>query len=60
MTVSLPYKLGKNEKAENIVAYMIRKKGNVKKIPNTVYDGKTKTITFTTKNLSLFAIGYKK
>ena len=59
VTISIPYKLGKKEKAENVAVYFIDKKGNVKKISNSVYDSKTKTFTFTTKSLLRFAIGYK-
>ena len=59
VTISIPYKLGKKEKAENVAIYFIDKKGNVKKISNSVYDSKTKTFTFTTKSLLRFAIGYK-
>ena len=60
VTVSIPYKLGKAWKAENIIMYYIDKKGNVKKMSNTVYNLKTKTITFTTGKLARFAVGYKK
>ena len=59
VTISIPYKLGKKEKAENVAVYFIDKKGNVKKMSNSVYDSKTKTFTFTTKSLLRFAIGYK-
>ena len=60
VTVSIPYKLGKSEKAENVIIYYIDKKGNVKKVSKAVYDSKTKTITFATGRLTRFAIGYKK
>ena len=59
VTISIPYKLGKKEKAENVTVYFIDKKGNVKKISNYVYDAKTKTLTFSTKSLLHFAVGYK-
>ena len=59
VTISIPYKLGKKEKAENVTVYFINKKGNVKKISNYVYDAKTKTLTFSTKSLLHFAVGYK-
>lgn len=58
--VSIPYKLGKSEKAENILIYYIDKKGNVKKVSKAIYDSKTKTIAFATSRLTRFAIGYKK
>lgn len=59
VTISIPYKLGKKEKSENVAVYFIDKKGNVKKISGSVYNSKTKTFTFTTKTLSRFAVGYK-
>ena len=59
VTISIPYKLGKKEKAENVAVYFIDKKGNVKKILGSVYDSKTKTFTFTTKSLLRFAVGRK-
>ena len=60
VTVSIPYKLGKSEKAENVIIYYIDKKGNVKKVSKAVYDSKTKTITFATGRLTRFAVGYKR
>ena len=59
LTISIPYKLGKKEKSENVTVYFIDKKGNVKKISNYVYDTKTNTLTFSTKSLLHFVIGYK-
>jgi len=59
VTISIPYKLGKKEKAENIAVYFIDKRGNVKKISGSVYNSKTKTFTFTTKSLVRFAVGRK-
>lgn len=60
VTVSIPYKLGKSEKAENVIIYYIDKKGNVKKVSKAVYNSKTKTITFATGRLTRFAVGYKR
>lgn len=60
VTVSIPYKLGKSEKTENLLIYYIDKKGNVKKVSKAVYDSKTKNITFATGRLTRFAVGYKK
>ena len=59
VTISIPYKLGKKEKADNVAVYFIDKKGNVKKISGSVYNSKTKTLTFTTKSLMRFAVGRK-
>ena len=60
VTVSIPYKLGKSEKAGNLLIYYIDKKGNVKKVSKAVYSSKTKTITFATGRLTRFAVGYRK
>jgi len=60
VTVSIPYKLSKSEKAGNLLIYYIDKKGNVKKVSKAVYSSKTKTITFATGRLTRFAVGYKK
>jgi len=60
VTVSIPYKLGKSEKAGNLLIYYIDKKGNVKIVSKAVYSSKTKTITFATGRLTRFAVGYKK
>lgn len=60
VTVSIPYKLGKSEKAGNLLIYYIDKKGNVKKVSKAVYDSKTKNITFATGRLTRFAVGYRK
>ena len=60
VTISIPYKLGKSEKAENLRIYYIDKKGNVKKVSKAVYDSQTKTIAFATGRLTRFAVGYRK
>ncbi|MDF2672300.1 MAG: hypothetical protein K0R09_565 [Clostridiales bacterium] len=59
VSVSIPYTLGANEKAGNVVAYYIDNEGKVQEIPNSVYDEKTKTLMFTTNHFSQYAAGYK-
>lgn len=59
VSVSIPYILGANEKAGNVVAYYIDNEGKVQEIPNSVYDEKTKTLIFTTNHFSQYAAGYK-
>ena len=60
ISVSLPYTLGENEKAEDLTVYYIDDKGNLKEMKNVVYDEKTKAISFTTDHFSKFAVGKKR
>ena len=59
ISVSLPYTLGANEKAGNVVAYYIDSNGKVQEIPNSVYDPETKMLSFVTNHFSVYAVGYK-
>lgn len=59
ITVSIPYTLGENEKAENVVAYYIDNEGKVQEMPDCVYDEKTKSVSFVTNHFSIYAVGYK-
>ena len=56
----IPYKRSKSEKKNRLFAYRINKKGNAEKLSKSYYDAENKTIKFTTKNVSTFAVGYKK
>lgn len=58
--VEIPYKRSKSEKKNRLFAYHINKKGNAEKLSKSYYDAENKTIKFTTKNVSTFAVGYKK
>lgn len=58
--VEIPYKRSKSEKKNRLFAYHINKKGNAEKLSKSYYDVENKTIKFTTKNVSTFAVGYKK
>ncbi|MEA4986546.1 MAG: S-layer homology domain-containing protein, partial [Anaerovorax sp.] len=59
VSVSIPYTLGANENAANVVAYYIDSNGNITEMPNSVYDPVTKTLSFVTDHFSRFAVGYK-
>ncbi|WP_206458738.1 S-layer homology domain-containing protein [Anaerovorax sp. IOR16] len=59
VSVSIPYTLGANENAANVVAYYIDSNGNITEMPNSVYDPVTKTLSFVTDHFSKFAVGYK-
>ncbi|MFW5646962.1 MAG: S-layer homology domain-containing protein, partial [Acetivibrio ethanolgignens] len=57
--ISIPYKLGVNEKASNLVVYYINDKGKTQEMPNSVYNEEAKAISFVTDHFSKFAVGYK-
>jgi len=59
VSVSIPYTLGANENAANVVAYYIDSNGKVQEMPNSVYDPVTQTLSFVTDHFSKFAVGYK-
>ena len=59
VSVSIPYTLGANEKAGNVVAYYIDSNGKVQEMPNSSYDFATKTLSFVTDHFSKYAVGYK-
>lgn len=58
VTVSIPYTLGANEKAENIKAVYVDKYGKVNWITNSSYDSVDKVLIFSTDHFSTYAIGY--
>ena len=59
VSISIPYTLGANEKAGNVVAYYIDSKGKAHIVPNSVYDPVTQVLNFVTNHFSLYAIGVK-
>lgn len=59
VSVSIPYTLGANEKAGNVIAYYIDSTGKVQEMANSVYDPETETLSFVTEHFSLYAVGYK-
>lgn len=58
-TISLPYTLGKDEKAANMSIYYIDDNGKMAAVKDVKYDEKAKMITFTTEHFSYYAIGYE-
>lgn len=59
ISVSIPYTLGPDEKAENLAVYYINEDGKIEGMPNSVYDEKSGTLSFETDHFSKFAVGYK-
>jgi len=60
ITAFIPYTLNKNEKANGLYAVYIDKKGKVRKIKGSYYDGENSAVVFTAGRLADFGIGYKK
>lgn len=58
VTVSVPYKLKDNEKAEGIVIWYLADDGTLNKIENAYYDAKTGCVVFTTNHFSYYVVGY--
>ncbi|WP_313523760.1 S-layer homology domain-containing protein [Anaerotignum sp.] len=59
VSVSIPYTLGADEKAANVIAYYIDSNGKVEEMPNSAYDTQAKTLSFVTDHFSLYGVGYK-
>lgn len=59
VTVTIPYTLGENEKAENICAVYIDDNGKVHWLTDSVYDSVEKVLRFSTNHFSLYGVGYK-
>ena len=60
ITAFIPYILNKNEKADGLYAVYVDKKGKVRKIKASYYDGENSAVVFTAGRLADFGIGYKK
>jgi len=60
ITAFIPYTLNKNEKADGLYAVYVDKKGKVRKIKGSYYDGENSVLVFTASRLADFGIGYKK
>jgi len=60
ITVSIPYTLDKNEKADGLYAVYVDKNGKVRKVKESAYDEESGVMTFTANRLATFGIGYKK
>ncbi len=59
VTVTIPYTLGANEKAENVKAVYIDENGKLHWLENSVYDSVEKVVRFSTNHFSIYAVGYK-
>lgn len=59
VSVSIPYTLGANENAANVIAYYIDSTGKLTEMPNSAYDLVNQTLRFVTDHFSKFAVGYK-
>ena len=59
VSVTIPYTLGANEKAENVCAVYIDSNGNVHWLTSSVYYRVEKVLRFATSHFSTYGIGYK-
>lgn len=59
VSISIPYTLALNEKAENIKAVYIDKNKKVQWIENSIYDISKKLVNFNTNHFSIYGVGYK-
>jgi uncharacterized repeat protein (TIGR02543 family) len=59
VSVSIPYTLGANEKAENVQAVYVDGNGKAHWLVNSVYDSMEKVLGFTTNHFSIYGVGYK-
>ena len=60
ITAFIPYTLNKNEKVDGLYAVYVDKKGKVRKIKGSYYDGENSAVVFIAGRLADFGIGYKK
>jgi SH3-like domain-containing protein len=60
VSVAIPYTLGAKEKAGNVQAVYVDKKGRIQWLENSVYDSIEKVLRFSTDHFSNYGIGYKK
>lgn len=58
-TISLPYTLSANERASQVLVYMINAKGEPELVKNCKYDPETKTVSFTTAQTGKYALAYQ-
>ena len=59
VSITLPYTLAPNERAENVQAVYVDESGNVHWLKNSVYDNTEKVLRFTTNHFSAYGVGYK-
>lgn len=60
VTVTIPYTPKAGEDINAIIIYYINGEGKLEVVRNCVYDPITRTIRFTTRHFSLYAVGYNK
>ena len=59
VSVTIPYTLGANEKAENVQAVHVDSEGKVHWLTYSAYDSAEKVLRFSTSHFSTYGIGYK-
>ncbi len=59
VSITIPYTLDANEKAENVQAVYVDGNGKVHWVTNSVYDSMEKVLHFATSHFSTYGIGYK-
>ena len=59
VSVTIPYTLGANEKAENIQAVYVDGNGKVHWLENSVYDSDENILHLNTDHFSIYGIGYR-
>ncbi|PHV70808.1 hypothetical protein CS063_08555 [Sporanaerobium hydrogeniformans] len=59
VSVTIPYTLGANEKAENVQTVYVDSNGKVHWMTGSVYDSVEKVVRFATSHFSTYGIGYK-
>jgi predicted TIM-barrel fold metal-dependent hydrolase/uncharacterized membrane protein YgcG len=59
VSVTIPYTLGTNEKAENVQAVYVDGNGKVHWLTSSVYDNAEKVLRFSTNHFSTYGVGYK-
>jgi len=59
VSVTVPYTLGPNEKAENIRAVYIDSNGRIHWLTNSVYDSEEKVLRFSTDRFNTYGVSYK-
>ncbi len=58
VSVRLPYSLKAGETANSVIVSYLDSNGTLKIVKNAAYNGKTKTVDFSTSHFSLYMIGY--
>lgn len=59
ISLAIPYTLGSDEKAENVIGYNIDADGSTEQISNAYYDEANEVLIVETNALAQFAVGYK-